>query len=372
MIYLNLIAVLQSFLFAFLLYKNYNSNALNRLLGVVLLILGVSVTGNLLLVTGVLSNSAGVFFHLSQSASVFLAPVIFYYLSLLSGKKEKLYPLYLVSLSLLGYLLVISVKYVLLTNESQEAYLNALLDGETPSDFSLFIWLYVVLQHIYFSIAWIKVNNYKKLIGEIFSTRSRTRNTFAYKFITFIWFLDFVLLISIFLMPMYQVQFLVYPFKIIIAFSFIVYLVFEQNAIFSEDSYVNYLKDVELLQKANETQMEEYLTVNFSGVQVKKAIEEHQIYLNPSVTIFELAKILDQPHRTVSQVINKDLNQTFSNLINNYRVEEAKIRLKNNPKNLTMEGVGLNSGFNSRASFYRVFKQKTKKSPSEYMKEHCI
>lgn len=371
MIYLNLIAAMQSFLFAFLLYRNYNTNVLNRLLGVVLLVLGVSVSGNLLLVSKLLPNSLGVIFHVSQSASVFLAPVIFYYLSALSGKRSKRNPLYILSIVLLGYLVYISVKFCFLVEIEKEIYLNDLLSDKIPNDFSLFIWFYVFLQHLYFSIAWSKIYRYKKLISDIFSTRSRTRNAFAYKFIIFVWLLDFVLVLSMFLLPMNQVQFLVLPSKIIVAFSFIIYLVFEQNAIFNEESYPSYLKDVELLQKADEAKSESVLTVNLTGSQIKEVLETHKIYLNPSVTVFDLATLLGHSHRTVSQVINKEFGKTFSSLINFYRVREAKIKLKNNPKELTMEGVGLESGFNSRASFYRVFKQFTKQSPLEFMKDNC-
>jgi AraC-like DNA-binding protein len=371
MIYLNLVAALQSFLFAFLLYKNINNNTLNKLLGVVLLVLGFTVTGNFLLLSDILSGSLYSLFFFSQVASVFVAPVIFYYLNLLSGKKPKLNLLYFCSIFVLAYLIVISIEFIGFPISLQKEYMSSMLSEKYPKDFKIFTWLYVVLQHVYFSIAWVRIYMYKKLIGEVFSTRSRTRNYFAYKFISFIWVLDFLLLISLFVLPMNEVQFLILPSKIIIAFSFIVNLVFQQNVIFDEDNYVSYLQDVELLQKASESNTDENASVELSAKEIREILVEQKIFLNPAVTIFELSTLLGYPHRVVSQVINKEFHQTFSNLINNYRVEEAKVRLKNNPKNLTMEGVGLESGFNSRASFYRVFKQKTKQTPSEYMKQHC-
>ena len=56
----------------------------------------------------------------------------------------------------------------------------------------------------------------------------------------------------------------------------------------------------------------------------------------------------------------------FSDLVNSYRVELAKETLIKD-KHLSVEGVALNSGFNSRATFYRVFKKHTGFSPTEYL-----
>jgi AraC-like DNA-binding protein len=371
MIYLNLIAVLQSFLFAFLLYKNDNNNILNKLLGVLLLVLGVTVTGNFLLLTNILPDFLNIQFYISQVGCILVAPIIFYYLSLLSGNKISFHPLYIVSFLVFAFLIIISLSFMKLSVASQMLYLNSLFSAKPPDEFVLFSWLYVIVQQVYFSVSWLKIYRYKKMIGEIFSTRSRTRNAFAYEFISFIWILNLLLIVAMFVLPLSQVQFLIHPAKIIVAFSVIIYLAFKQNAIFNEESYDNYLTDVELLQKVSQFKKEEDLTVNLTGNDIKNMLFKEKLFLNPSVTIIDLAKVLGCSHRVVSQVINRDLSQNFSNLINDCRVEEAKLMLKNNPKNLTMEGVGLESGFNSRASFYRVFKQKTKQSPSEFMKEFC-
>jgi methylphosphotriester-DNA--protein-cysteine methyltransferase len=45
---------------------------------------------------------------------------------------------------------------------------------------------------------------------------------------------------------------------------------------------------------------------------------------------------------------------SFRNLINNYRVEEVKKRLGDPPSHLSVLGMALDCGFNSKASFYRI------------------
>jgi AraC-like DNA-binding protein len=70
----------------------------------------------------------------------------------------------------------------------------------------------------------------------------------------------------------------------------------------------------------------------------------------------------------VSRVINSELKKNFRNLVNEYRVEEVKTRL-NDPRSiqLSLLGIAYECGFNSEASFYRIFKNVVGVSPKEYL-----
>ena len=43
--------------------------------------------------------------------------------------------------------------------------------------------------------------------------------------------------------------------------------------------------------------------------------------------------------------------------------------IDNNFKHYTVTAIGLECGFNSRSSFYAIFKKYTNKTPSQYKKE---
>jgi AraC-like DNA-binding protein len=92
-------------------------------------------------------------------------------------------------------------------------------------------------------------------------------------------------------------------------------------------------------------------------------------YLNKNLTIGELAEAIDVPTYQLSQLINGHMGQSFFELINSYRVREVKKRFFD-PKyaNLTLLGIALECGFNSKASFNRIFKQITNQTPTEYIK----
>ncbi|GJM29098.1 MAG: hypothetical protein DHS20C17_17330 [Cyclobacteriaceae bacterium] len=98
-------------------------------------------------------------------------------------------------------------------------------------------------------------------------------------------------------------------------------------------------------------------------------MEKAQPYLRSKLTLHQLASELQLPAQTLSELLNDNLNQNFYQFVNGYRVEEVKKRLQD-PKyrNLTILGIALECGFNSKAAFNRIFKQQTGLIPSAYMK----
>lgn len=98
-------------------------------------------------------------------------------------------------------------------------------------------------------------------------------------------------------------------------------------------------------------------------------LESEKPYLNKNLSIGELAEAIDVQTYQLSQLINDQLGKSFFELINSYRVEEVKKRFFD-PKysNLTLLGIAMECGFNSKASFNRIFKQLTSQTPTEYIK----
>ena len=76
------------------------------------------------------------------------------------------------------------------------------------------------------------------------------------------------------------------------------------------------------------------------------------------------------PKHHLSQIINSEMKTSFYTLINSKRVEHAIAKLKISEKmNYTLEGIGYESGFNSKSSFFHNFKKVTGKTPKQYFKE---
>lgn len=99
------------------------------------------------------------------------------------------------------------------------------------------------------------------------------------------------------------------------------------------------------------------------------AIESKKLYLNPELNIEILAKELNLKASTISQLINRNTNYNFNDYINSFRVDDIKKMLEHpDYANYTIVAIGLEAGFNSKASFYRAFKKFEGMTPSEYIK----
>jgi AraC-like DNA-binding protein len=97
-------------------------------------------------------------------------------------------------------------------------------------------------------------------------------------------------------------------------------------------------------------------------------ISSKKLYLAPKFNLEDLAILLGENRHKVSRIINAEAGRTFYDLINGYRVEHLKALL-NDPKNsqYTILALGLDSGFNSKASLNRIFKSITGLTPREYL-----
>jgi len=89
-------------------------------------------------------------------------------------------------------------------------------------------------------------------------------------------------------------------------------------------------------------------------------------YLKSDLKISELADSLTVPYYQLSQLINDEFLVNFYDFINKYRVEEAKKLLIEDTKNYKILAIAYEVGFNSKATFNRVFKKFTDLTPSEF------
>jgi AraC-like DNA-binding protein len=102
---------------------------------------------------------------------------------------------------------------------------------------------------------------------------------------------------------------------------------------------------------------------------VKKHVIENEPYLEPSLTIQELAKQVSIPVRDLSVLINHHMNQHFFDFVNEFRIEKAMQILKDAEKSKhTILEILYEVGFNSKSSFNTAFKKHTNQTPTEFRK----
>jgi AraC-like DNA-binding protein len=104
--------------------------------------------------------------------------------------------------------------------------------------------------------------------------------------------------------------------------------------------------------------------------QIRKYMQDKKPYLDADLTLEQLATQLSLRPKFLSRLINESLHQHFFDLINSYRIEEAKRLLTNPPdKKITVLEVLYQCGFNSKSSFNTLFKRYTGKTPTDFREE---
>lgn len=105
----------------------------------------------------------------------------------------------------------------------------------------------------------------------------------------------------------------------------------------------------------------ERISLKLSG-----ALSEDQVHLEPDLNLLRLAKHVGEPPQYVSQTLSQQLDTNFFDFINRARIEAAKALLTNTDDSVL--DIAYATGFNSRSSFYKAFRQYTNQTPSQYRK----
>ncbi len=101
---------------------------------------------------------------------------------------------------------------------------------------------------------------------------------------------------------------------------------------------------------------------------VSDYFELEKPYLDPDLNLNTLSRKLKMSRSQVSEVINEGFGKNFNDFVNSYRVEAVKQMLQEGKQEqLSLLGIAYDCGFNSKATFNRVFKKIAHTSPTEFV-----
>ena len=101
--------------------------------------------------------------------------------------------------------------------------------------------------------------------------------------------------------------------------------------------------------------------------QLEALMEKEELYRDSNLKLDSLASELSISKHLLSQLLNDNLAKSFSQFINEYRVEAAcKLIADNKP--YSMEAIGYEVGFHSRSSFFSAFKKIMGETPAVFKK----
>jgi putative ABC transport system permease protein len=103
------------------------------------------------------------------------------------------------------------------------------------------------------------------------------------------------------------------------------------------------------------------------GTWLKKVVKTNCYYQDPELSLVSLAEKLELTTHELSRIINTALKKSFNDFINECRVADVVQKMEDPAyDHITLLGIAFESGFNSKTTFNRTFKQLTGASPIEY------
>jgi AraC-like DNA-binding protein len=241
------------------------------------------------------------------------------------------------------------------------------INAETTFDLGAFIEtynLYVDIPRwlslaIYLWFAFRLVAQHKNKLQEIASIRWAHHFTIGFALFTGIWFLHLVL----YIIPASSNILLgiVGWYPVYIPITILLYWLGINGYIISFKTYKKPSKTPEISKDI----------VQDTISKLEHVMQNEQLYLNPSLKLSDIVRATNISQKTISSVLNQHIHKSFNEYVNTYRVEAFKSRLlQETDSNLTITGIAFECGFNSQATFQRVFKAITNQSPSEFRKAH--
>ncbi|WP_299251235.1 helix-turn-helix domain-containing protein [uncultured Cytophaga sp.] len=383
-ILLNLIAAINFIIMTSALMLRKNNTIANRSLAFIIAIPVFSIVSNLLLYLNVIQPY---FFllYLTYFFNFLFGPAILSYFQIMFGR-----PLEFKWKSVLHFIpsilsLLIMMYFFFLTKEEEIVMINNIKNGE---DILYIFFNVAVLLHIigYLVVGWRLQKKYYKEVSSYFTDIDATKYSWVKNFLKVIILLTIIIfniyvLTGIFLPPAYLIYADIIATPIITSFIYfyVLYGAFDNRAVFTileYEIYKNQLFEFNMFAECNQEERKygkSLLDENDKDGIAQRLIcllMEEKIYLDKSLDLKLLSMKVGVTSHQLSQCINSVFNQSFYDLINTYRVEEAK-KLLINPEfqNLKIEAIGMLAGFSSRTTFFTVFKKHVQLTPSSFLKD---
>lgn len=373
-------------LFQTILQRNINKSS-NRF--IMMIMIAFTIISALALMSSINVTISKYFIFLYAPAFIFLSPSTYLYIKSLSTKdyefkaKDKRH--YLIPLIVLASMFVVNVLLLILHfSGNKEAtsiiveiyfYMNAIVIIVVP-----------IFQFFYYSIQIIRT--YKKHLKDIENYFSNTEEA---KIVWIRWFIIvYILFMLIFMLVNLKVAEstitdIFYYSEMLLFMAFLGVFGIKQADIYHQLSTQKVpvvdrititttpITDHEIspISSPVEIGTTQFVLADDKKEQLKfrllELMEKEKPYLNSSLTINELADLMQTNQKYLSVVINDCFSKNFFSFINEYRVKEAIELLKTNiGAQYSIEGVGKSVGFHSRSTFISAFKKHTNFTPSEY------
>lgn len=388
MLILNIFAVCSLVIFALLLLLRKNNSITNILLALIIVCPAINFTNNAFVQSGLVFKYPIIVF-ISAITEVFYAPLVLAYCRKMIGKEfKKLTILHCLTLSHCILAVIFYIQFLTFGNEQQFDYLRHMNQSIYPWQLNTLNTIFTLLQLIYTIKAVYEIYKYSKSTKQFYSNTENIKLSYMQSFATINCILTFVMMLCYITLPTRIVEYIAIPLISISIYLFVLYFAFHHAVVFQQTELNNFeqcllpmkrydeyseplCQEIKAIQenpgkyKLTEAEMEDYYC------KILNYLDQNKPYLNTNISLQTLSDAIGACSHNVSLTINVKFGMNFFNLINSYRIRDAKLLLESKEElEVSIEQISYDVGFQTKSTFYNAFKTHTGTTPLNYLKQH--
>lgn len=368
---INFTASIQGIFLSYLLFNKRSESKEYRVLALLVLVMSIGLLGAVLGLSGYYKQFPHLM-RIGDPMGLLLGPLLYLYIYLLTqGKTPKYFLLHLIPFAL--YVLSIIPFYALSASE-KIAFGETIFLNKQQSTLALTIQVVrSVHVMVYIISGLLLIKRFDKLLENNFSETKKIdlrKCQDLLRLFFVICLVSIIIFIAGFFIPFH----LVMANNLVgLAISILIYILAYMS--WSRPEFkVQQLVPLSVEQNSDYTEEKSRSTLHLSDEryqklsnQLEKLIVDDKVYLESELSLAQLSeKLRIQPYQT-SELISRQYQESFFDLINRNRIDEVKRRLHDPAfSHLSILGVALDCGFNSKSSFNTAFKKFTGQTPSQY------
>jgi len=240
------------------------------------------------------------------------------------------------------------------------------------SSFDIILSSIIIIQLLIFSIAsFIKIKRHQKKIQLFYSSTEGVNLNWLEYIITMILIISLISIINTIFFQGEYLSIFVNVIFLFFIYAIAYYSLMQKETFPLDDEQYKDLIEIDETETSSSERKKLISDEELIGIKesVTKLMVEKEVFLDSDLNLIKMSELLNISPHQLSYVINTGFNENFYQFINKYRVEKTKeLLLKKEMDNLSILGIAYESGFNSKTSFYTVFKKITGITPSEFKK----
>lgn len=385
---LNMLAVIVLLTVAFALFFKKDNVRANIFLGILLLYPALSILINIIFI---IFQKYQLLFLAPMNVGINLTfgPVLLSYLHFIQGRQGKALASNIIQFVPAILVFLSASYYMQLPDERLQTLLAELIAGDLAY-VNLINLLLLAHVFIYLFLAWDVIGLYAAGVVSLEASHISNGVKWQRSLIACFIAINLFLLLAFGLPLLLRGSGHVYadliaaPLAAIVVYIFIVYRGITYHVIYNQSEYERFAAEAkpindfvdELKSHAREDfELPDYKIqlVNETKSQLVHLFESEKVYTRSNIKLHDVAAMLNMSPALLSFVINRHMGMTFFEMLGVYRVEEAKLLLlRNEYQHYKIEHIGEFAGFNSRASFFAVFKKHVGKTPQAFRDDHTL